>query len=135
MEQTVVMLKPDALERNLHWPLLKRIQDKCGLALVELGMYEFDEDELDTFYGHQAGQDFFEDMVAYLARGPVIIAIFEGEDAIAKVRAEVGPYTKDARGTIRCDHGDRSKPNYVNLLHASDTEEEARDEINFFFEY
>lgn len=135
MQQTVVILKPDALERNLHWALLRRIEERCQVKPVALGMDILDAEDVDYLYHHQSEQDFYPDMVEYLTRGPVIIALFEGADAIAKVREEVGPYTKDKTGTIRSDHGDKGKPNHVNLIHASDDEDEVAWEAEYFFSY
>jgi len=134
VEKTFVMIKPDALERGLHWTILEAIEEFCKVKPVVLAIDRLDKVDVVFLYGHQAHQNFFEDMVTYLTRGPVILAIFEGEDAIARVRAEVGHYNKNEgqivdqrhpfRFTIRSQYADLGTPNYVNLVHASDTAEE-----------
>lgn len=123
---TVVILKPDALERNAHWAILRRVQESTGLELAALHMTNLTRLDVFGLYGHQAHQDFWPDMVNYLTRGPVIVAIFEGQAAIEKVRALVGHYDKSQKEmlsngylTIRSAYADRSKPNHVNLVHAS----------------
>jgi len=120
-------MKPDALERNLHWVLLRRIEERCGLRLGAVVMLTLLTYDVYALYKHQSEQPFWNAMTDYLLRGPVIAAIFEGDHAIEKVRAEVGHYDKSksyyvtpgGQSTIRTGHGDSSKPNHVNLVHAS----------------
>jgi len=126
-EGTVVIMKPDALERNLHWALLRRVEERCGLKLASLAMVQLHQADVYFLYGHQSHQGFWDDMVEYLTSAPVIVAIFEGAGAIEKVRTEVGHYDKSVPNhvcsggplTIRSAHGDKAKPNHVNLIHAS----------------
>lgn len=126
-EGTLVIMKPDALERNLHWVLLRRVEERCGLKVAVLSLVYLSGHDVYCLYGHQEHQDFWVDMLIYLTSGPAIVAIFTGEDAIEKVRAEVGHYDKSkshyvypgGHSAIRTAHGDPSTPNYVNLIHAS----------------
>ena len=126
-EGTLVIIKPDALERGLHWPLLRRVEERCKLTVTALALLYLTQTDVYQLYGHQQHQDFWNEMVFYLTRGPVIVAIFTGADAIEKVRAEVGHYDKAVKhyvcpggpSAIRTAHADRRFPNYVNLIHAS----------------
>lgn len=149
MEYTVIILKPDALERGLHFDILGRIERVCNLRVVYLEMMLLDTDDVDFLYPHQAIQPFYPAMMDYLTFGPVIIAVYRGEGAVEKVRAEIGHYDKsvaqyvsleDNRLAIRSEFVDVTTPNYVNLIHASGTHGEAVRESTVFapgitFEY
>ena len=136
MEKTVVIIKPDGVERGLHWTLLRRVEEQCGLKLTALVMLQLNRYDVYSLYSHQEHQNFWFDMLDYLRRGPVIVAIFEGGGAIEKVRAEVGHYDKSVphyvgsgnRCAIRTAYGNPRLPNYVNLIHSSSSAAEYEKE-------
>lgn len=136
MEKTLVILKPDALERSLHWTLLRRIEERCGVKPTALAMLRLNRHDVYSLYSHQEHQDFWFGMLDYLRSGPVIVVIFEGEGAIEKVRTEVGHYDKSesyyvspgGQATIRTAHGDKRLPNHVNLIHSSSSADEFEKE-------
>lgn len=138
-EHTLVILKPDCLERNLHWALLRRIEERCGVKPTALAMLRLNRYDVYSLYSHQEHQDFWFDMLDYLRRGSVIVVIFQGEGAIEKVRTEVGHYDKSqsyyvspgGQATIRTAHGDKKHPNHVNLIHSSSSKIEYERECRW----
>lgn len=131
-ERTYVMLKPDALQRGLAGEIIRRIEAK-GYRLVQAKTIVLDEPILREHYAHIADKPFFPETVEYMASGPVLAMIWEGENAIAGIRQLMGA-TKfaDAKaGTIR---GDFASSTTFNLIHGSDSPEAAEIEIKRFFE-
>ncbi|NQV12379.1 nucleoside-diphosphate kinase [Candidatus Uhrbacteria bacterium] len=131
VERTVVLLKPDALQRDLLGEIIGRFERK-GLKIIAMKIIPLTEELLDEHYAHIADKPFYPDMKKYMMDTPVVAMILEGIEAIAEVRKLVGstnPRAADA-GTIRADLS-MNMPS--NLVHASDGGEAAADEIKRFF--
>ena len=131
MEKTYIMLKPDALKRKLVGRILSRIEDK-GYNILRMETRMLDEAILREHYAHIADKPFFPEMLEYMTSGPVIAMIVEGLDAIGGMRRLMGATkTEDAQpGTIR---GDFANNTTHNLIHGSDSAENAAIEIKRFF--
>jgi nucleoside-diphosphate kinase len=132
MERTLIILKPDAVQRRLLGRILARFEDK-GLRLVGLKMMHLDRPLAEQLYGVHKGQHFYEPLLAFMTSVPCLALVLEGPSAIAVVRAMLGPTagTEAAAGTIRGDFGMSSR---LNLVHASDSPESAAREINIIFQ-
>jgi nucleoside-diphosphate kinase len=131
MKQTLVLLKPDALERGLVGEIISRLEGR-GLKIVAMKMIWVDEALAKRHYAIHEGKPFFEGLVEFITSSPIIAAIFEGEDAVAVVRSTMGETdpARSAPGTIR---GDLAQDIGRNLIHGSDSEETAEKEIGLFF--
>lgn len=131
MERTLVLLKPDAVQRGLVGRILARFEAK-GLQLVGLKMRQFSADHLREHYAVHRERPFFRSLVEYMSSGPVVALALEGKDAVAVVRRLVGATNarEAAPGTIRGDLG-MSFSN--NLVHASDGPESAAFELGLWF--
>ena len=131
MERSLVLIKPDAMERGLGGAIIGRLQQQ-GLKLRALKMLHVDEDLAKRHYAIHKDKPFFNDLVEYIISLPIIACVFEGEGAIDKIRWAMGatdPASAEA-GTVRADFGlDIQR----NATHASDSEENARKEIELFF--
>ncbi len=132
MDRTLVIVKPDAVERGLVGEILGRFERKgLGLAAVELRM--LDTTTLARHYYEHEGKGFYEDLVAFMGRGPVLVAVVEGpRDTWRVVRDMMGATDPllAGPGTIRGDLGTKLTEN---LIHGSDSEASARREIGIFF--
>lgn len=131
-EQAVVILKPDALHRNLIGDIIRRFEYK-GLKIVGLKMAVLDDMKLDEHYAHHKDKPFFESLKTFMKESPVVIMALEGADAVQSVRLLAGD-TKGAdadAGTIR---GDFAISVQNNLVHTSDSPEAAEQEIARFFD-
>lgn len=131
MEKTLILLKPDTVQRGLVGEVLKRFEQK-GLQIVEMRMLRFTPELAARHYAEHVGKDFYPGLEQYILSGSVVAAILEGPEAIAVVRGMLGPTNgiKAPAGTIR---GDFSLSNQQNLVHASDGPESAAREIAIFF--
>lgn len=131
MERTLVLLKPDAVQRGLIGTILARFESK-GLKLVGLKMRTFDRALLEQHYEVHKERPFYASLVDFMSSGPVVALCLEGKDAIAVVRTLVGKTNarEAAPGTIRGDFG-MSFSN--NLVHASDGEDTAEFELGLWF--
>lgn len=131
MERTLVLVKPDAMQRGLAGEILCRLERR-GLRIVGLKLLQVDRALAERHYGEHAGKPFYEGLVSYITACPIIAAVFEGSDAVQAVRATMGSTNpRDAApGTIR---GDLGLEIGRNLVHGSDTEESAGREIDLFF--
>ncbi|MCH1512822.1 MAG: nucleoside-diphosphate kinase [Acidimicrobiales bacterium] len=132
MNQTLVLCKPDAVERGLVGKIISRFEEK-GLAIVALQMLTIDPDLAGQHYEEHVGKPFYNDLVAFIGRSPAVAMVVEGpEDTWSIVRKMMGS-TNAAEadsGTIR---GDYSALFTENLVHGSDSSESARREIKIFF--
>ena len=131
MERTLILLKPDTVERQLVGTVLSRFEQK-GLKIVAMRMLHFTPELARKHYADHVGKDFYPGLEAYITSGPVVAAILEGVDAIAVVRRMIGP-TNGAEapaGTIR---GDFALTSQRNLVHASDSPAAAERELKIFF--
>ena len=131
MEQTLVILKPSAVQRNLIGPVIQRFQQK-GLVITGLKMMQLDETILREHYAHLVDRHFFPWILASMMATPVVVMCLKGKDAVKVVRLMTGATNgRDALpGTIR---GDFSVSGQENIVHASDSVENAEIEIKRFF--
>ena len=131
-ERTFSIVKPDAVARNLIGEIYSRFE-KNGLRIVAARMLRMTRQQAEGFYGEHRGKPFFEDLVAYMTSGPVMIQVLEGEGAIALNRKLMGATNpKDAEaGTIRADFAESVE---ANAVHGSDSPASAAREIAFFFD-
>ena len=130
-EKTFVMIKPDAVRRKLIGRIIQRFEDK-GLEIVEMKMLKIPRELAEKLYEEHRNMDFFEELVNFITSGKVVVMVIEGNNAISVVRKMIGktnPLEADM-GTIRGDFG-YSTPD--NLVHASDSKESAKREIQLFF--
>jgi nucleoside-diphosphate kinase len=131
-DRTLVLLKPDAVERGLVGEIVRRFEAK-GLTIVSLDLRTLDKSTLARHYEEHQGKAFYDDLVAFMSRGPVVAMVLEGpEDTWEVVRSMMGATNprKAAPGTIR---GDLSVEFTENLVHGSDGPESAEREIGIFF--
>ncbi|MDR2577031.1 MAG: nucleoside-diphosphate kinase [Puniceicoccales bacterium] len=131
MERTLIIFKPDAMEQALVGRILARFE-AAHLRIVAMKMIRLDDVLLREHYAHLAERPFFGAIVAYMTSRPVVIAVLEGEGAIAVVREMTGATDPSLaeKGTIRRDFG---KDKTHNVIHSSDSQEGARAEIKRFF--
>jgi nucleoside-diphosphate kinase len=131
LEKTFLLIKPDAVERNLIGEILKRIED-AGFRIMDLKMGELARSQAERFYQVHRGTHFFEKLIEYMASGKVVAVLLEREAAVKKLRQLVGATDpKDAeKGTIRHDLALDGRRNSV---HASDSLENVEFESKFFF--
>ncbi len=131
MERTLVLLKPDALQRGLLGEIISRFERK-GLKLVGMKMIKLDDALLDEHYSHLSHLPFFGDIKKFMMLAPVIAVCWEGVDCVQTVRGLCGiTKARDAApGTIR---GDLGMSIQANLVHASDSVETAANEVPRFF--
>ena len=131
-ERTFSIVKPDAVARNLIGEIYSRFE-KNGLRIVAARMLSLSRDQAEGFYAEHKGKGFFDDLVAYMTSGPVMVQVLEGEGAIALNRQLMGATNpKDAEpGTIRADFAESVE---ANAVHGSDSSASAAREIDFFFD-
>ena len=131
IQQTLSIIKPDGVEKNLIGEIYKRFET-AGLSIVAAQMMHLTREQAEGFYAVHSERPFFNDLVAYMTSGPVIVQVLEGEGAIDMNRQLMGatnPAEADA-GTIRADYAASIEEN---IVHGSDAPETASDEIAFFF--
>jgi nucleoside-diphosphate kinase len=131
METTLVLVKPDGVQRHLVGTILARFEAK-GLQLVGIRMQRIPEATLRRHYGEHAGKPFFEGLIAYMSAGPVVALALRGPRAVATVRKMMGKtFGFEAEpGTIR---GDLGLSGSFNLVHGSDSAASAARELELFF--
>jgi nucleoside-diphosphate kinase len=131
MERTFVMLKPGVLQRRVAGEVLSRFERK-GLKIIALKLLLLDTARVEAHYAEHRGKDFYKKLVDYTCSGPVIALILAGEEAISRVRRLAGPtdIRESLPGTIR---GDFAGSTRLNIVHASDSPENAAREIGLFF--
>lgn len=130
-ERTLVLIKPDGVERGLVGEVLARIERK-GFALIALQMRTLEREIAEEHYGEHKDKPFFADLVAFITGGPLVAAVIEGPEAIASWRSMMGATNpaNAAPGTIR---GDLATETQMNVTHGSDSPESAAREIALFF--
>ena len=131
VQQTLIVLKPDAVQRAIAGELLARFERR-GLRIAALRLVRVERALAETHYAVHKGKFFYEDLVKTISASPVVAAVLEGPNAIAVVRAMVGatrPH-EAAPGSIR---GDYALVGLRNLVHASDAPETAATEIKLWF--
>ena len=131
IQKTLSIIKPDGVKRNLIGDILARFE-KNGLKITELKMIHLSKEQAQKFYEVHKDKGFFDELTSFMASGPVVVSVLEGENAIEKNREVMGATNpEDAEvGTIRKDH---SQSVGENTVHGSDAEETAKEEIKFFF--
>lgn len=131
MEQTYIMVKPDGVERRLTGEIIRRFENR-GLRLVALKMVTPTRETAETHYEVHRERPFFADLVDFVTSGPVVAMVWEGQDVVKLTRQMIGA-TKPleaAPGTIR---GDFTADIQRNLIHGSDSPENAQIEIGLWF--
>ncbi len=131
MEQTLSIIKPDAVAKNAIGAILARFED-AGLRIAATKKIQLSRAEAEAFYAVHAKRPFYGELVDFMVSGPVVVTVLEGENAMAKNRELMGatdPKEAEA-GTIRADFAESID---ANAVHGSDSAENAAIEIAFFF--
>jgi nucleoside-diphosphate kinase len=130
-ERTLVIIKPDGVQRGLVGPILTRLENR-GLKIAAMKFLQVPESLAKRHYAVHEGKPFYPGLIEYISSGPVVVAAFEGKDAVAVVRSSVGATNpaSAAPGTIR---GDFALEIGRNLIHASDSPENAQTELDLWF--
>ena len=131
LERTLSIVKPDGVRKNVIGDVYQRFE-KAGLRIVGSRMLCLSQAHAEAFYGIHRERPFFKDLVKYMTSGPVVVQVLEGENAVAMNRDIMGATDpkKAAPGTIRADLADSIE---ANVVHGSDSLENAAREIAFFF--
>ncbi len=131
MEKTVVLLKPDCVQKGLMGEVLKRFEAQ-GFRVVCCKMMQLDDAILKDHYAHLVELPFFPEILGFMQSSPIMALALEGEGIIQKVRDFIGPTdsTKAEKGTVR---GDLGEDKMRNVVHASDSSESAQAELSRFF--
>ena len=132
MEKTLVLVKPDGVERGLIGTVIGRIENK-GLKIAGLKLIHVSEELAKEHYGEHVDRPFFGDLVSFITSSPVVALAIEGDNAVAVMRTLMGGTNPQeaAPGTIRGDFGMTIG---MNLVHGSDSPESAERELNLFFQ-
>src|SRR5436190_10285249 len=130
-ERTLSIIKPDAVAKNVIGEIYSRFE-KAGLKVIAARMTHLSQQDAEGFYAVHKGRPFFNDLVKFMVSGPVMIQVLEGENAITKNRDLMGATDpkKAAKGTIRADFAQSID---ANAVHGSDSAENARSEVAYFF--
>jgi len=131
MERTLSIIKPDAVEKNVIGKIIDRFESN-GLKIAAAKKIKLTKEDAAAFYAVHKERPFFNDLVEYMTSGPVVVMVLEGENAVAKNRELMGATNpkEAAPGTIRADFAESID---ANAVHGSDSLENAKIEINFFF--
>jgi nucleoside-diphosphate kinase len=131
MERSLVLIKPDAVQRGLAGEIISRLEKK-GLKIVAMKMLHMDKNLAQRHYAIHKGKAFFEDLVNFITSSPLIAIVFQGKNAVEVIRQMMGETdpAKASGGTIRGDFGIDIGHN---LVHGSDSLENASKEIDLFF--
>ncbi|MBS96397.1 MAG: nucleoside-diphosphate kinase [Chloroflexi bacterium] len=132
MEKTLVLLKPDTLQRNLVGPIISRLEQR-GLTIIGLKLLQMNNELASKHYSAHVDKPFFGPLVEFITSGPIIAIALQGKDSVNVVRNTMGTTNPvDANpGTIRGDFGiDIGR----NLIHGSDSVESAQNELEIFFD-
>lgn len=131
LERTFSIIKPDATRRNITGKVAARLEEG-GLRIVGQKRINMTREQAEGFYAVHKERPFFNDLVAFMTSGPVVVQVLEGENAVARNREIMGATNPAdaAEGTIRKDFAESIEANSV---HGSDSPENARIEIDFFF--
>jgi nucleoside-diphosphate kinase len=132
MEQTLILVKPDAMQRGMAGEILARLERR-GLRIAAMRMLRVDEDLASRHYAEHTQKPFYRTLVDFITSTPIVAAVMEGPNAVEVVRATMGATdpAKASPGTIRGDFG-----MYItqNLIHGSDSTDSAAREIALFFD-
>lgn len=132
MERTLVLVKPDAMQRGLAGEILARLERR-GLRIAGLKLMQVERSLAERHYGEHVGKPFYESLVSYITSSPIVAAVFEGTNAVEAVRTTMGVTnpSKAGPGTIR---GDLGLEIGRNLIHGSDSLDSAEREVALFFQ-
>ena len=132
MEQTLSIIKPDAVKKGVIGKIIDRFESN-GLRIAAIKKAQLTEEKAGGFYAVHKERPFFKDLVEFMTSGPVVIMVLEGENAVLKNRDLMGATNpkEAAAGTIRADFAESID---ANAVHGSDSLENAKIEIDFFFE-
>jgi nucleoside-diphosphate kinase len=130
-DRTLILVKPDAFERNLTGEVIRRFEQK-GLKLSAMKLMQVDEQLAQTHYAEHTEKPFFGELVDFITRGPLVALVLEGESAVEAARQVIGATNplEASPGSIR---GDFATEITFNLVHGSDSAESAAREIGIFF--
>lgn len=131
VERTLSIIKPDAVAKNVIGEIYSRFE-KAGLSVIASRMKHLSQKEAEGFYAVHSERPFFKDLVSFMISGPVVVSVLEGENAVAAHRDIMGATDpkKAAPGTIRADFASSIDENAV---HGSDSLDNAKNEISYFF--
>ena len=131
MENTLSIIKPDAVSKNVLGKILDRFESS-GLKIIAIKMLHLDKDMAEGFYAEHKGKPFFEKLINFMTSGPVVVQVLSGENAIKTNRELMGNTNPEeaASGTIRSDFAESID---ANAVHGSDSPESAEREISYFF--
>ncbi|MEO1941278.1 MAG: nucleoside-diphosphate kinase [Campylobacterales bacterium] len=131
VERTLSIIKPDGVGKNIIGKIVDRFESN-GLRIAGIKMVKLSPEEAGKFYEVHRERPFFQELVEYMTSGPVVVMVLEGKNAVAKNRELMGATDpkKAAPGTIRADFADSIE---ANVVHGSDSLENAEREIRFFF--
>ncbi|ECQ5452359.1 TPA: nucleoside-diphosphate kinase [Campylobacter jejuni] len=131
MEKTLSIIKPDAVKKGVIGKILDRFESN-GLRIAAMKKVQLSKEQAENFYGVHKERPFFKDLVEFMISGPVVVSVLEGEGAVLKNRDLMGATNpKEAKaGTIRADFAESID---ANAVHGSDSLENAKIEIDFFF--
>lgn len=131
MQQTISIIKPDAVQKGVFGEILTRFE-RAGLKVVAMKMKQLSTQEAEEFYEMHKERPFYGDLVSFMTSGPVVMSILEGQDAVKRHRDLMGATNpKEAlAGTLRADYAQSID---ANAVHGSDSEESAQREISLLF--
>ena len=131
MEQTLSIIKPDGVKKNVIGEIYKRFE-KAGLKIIQAQMINLSTEQAEGFYAVHKERPFYNDLVSYMISGPVMVQVLEGDNAVALNRQLMGATNPDEadEGTIRKDFAESIE---MITVHGSDGADTAREEIEFFF--
>jgi len=131
VERTLSIIKPDAVAKNAIGAIIARFE-AAGLRVAAARMMHLSQAQAEGFYAVHRERPFFKDLVSFMVSGPVLVQVLQGEGAIARNRELMGATDpkKAAKGTVRADFADSID---ANAVHGSDSAENARIEIAYFF--
>lgn len=131
MEQTLSIIKPDAVKRQLIGAILNRFE-QAGFRIIATKMLHLTREQAEGFYAEHQGKDFFAPLVDYMMSAPIVVSVLEKDNAVKDYRALIGTTNPEtaAEGTIRKDFALSQRENSV---HGSDSVESAQREIAYFF--
>jgi len=131
MERTLILVKPDAFERNLTGDIIARFERK-GLRLVAMNLITMSRELAERHYAEHEGKGFYEELVTFITSGPLVAMVLEGEDAVKAARQVIGATNplEASTGSIR---GDFAIEVGQNMVHGSDSTDSAAREIGLFF--
>lgn len=131
MERTLSIIKPDAVQKNAIGKIIDRFESN-GLKIAAIRKLQLSEKNAQDFYAIHKERPFFKDLVNFMISGPVVVMVLEGENAVKKNRELMGDTDpkKATKGTIRADFAESID---ANAVHGSDSLENAKNEIAFFF--